>query len=224
MVQFSVSAAPCRDTNINCDPGAFNVTSTLIGQALDIEKPDLVIFTGDQLNGQGSAWDAKSILAKFAYEVTSRQIPWAAVFGNHDDEDARETGWKKDQIKMMQAMPYSLVQAGPEDVHGEGNYVLKVLSADASKTHLLTMYFLDSGSYSKGFIDWFGFFTPTEYDWIHEVRLHHFSLVYSRTSNGDLPTRIKSIGSCKNRVWSLFVRLCFEIVLKCLHPQLLSVP
>ncbi|EIM92818.1 Metallo-dependent phosphatase [Stereum hirsutum FP-91666 SS1] len=168
-LHFSVSAAPCRDTNINCDPGAFNVTSTLIGQALDIEKPDLVIFTGDQLNGQGSAWDAKSILAKFAYEVTSRQIPWAAVFGNHDDEDARETGWKKDQIKMMQAMPYSLVKAGPEDVHGEGNYVLKVLSADASKTHLLTMYFLDSGSYSKGFIDWFGFFTPTEYDWIHEV-------------------------------------------------------
>lgn len=37
-------------------------------------------------------------------------------------------------------------------------------------THLLTMYFLDSGAYSKGFMNWFGFFVPTEYDWIHQVR------------------------------------------------------
>lgn len=36
-------------------------------------------------------------------------------------------------------------------------------------THLLTMYFLDSGAYSKGFMNWFGFFIPTEYDWIHQV-------------------------------------------------------
>jgi hypothetical protein len=39
----------------------------------------------------------------------------------------------------------------------------------SSKTSLLTLYFLDSGSYSSGYLDWFGFFFPTEYDWIHEV-------------------------------------------------------
>ena len=41
-------------------------------------------------------------------------------------------------------------------------------------THLLTLYFLDSGSYSKGFIDWFGFFTPTEYDYIHQSQIDWF--------------------------------------------------
>lgn len=41
-------------------------------------------------------------------------------------------------------------------------------------THLLTLYFLDSGSYSKGFIDWFGFFTPTEYDYIHQNQIDWF--------------------------------------------------
>lgn len=35
--------------------------------------------------------------------------------------------------------------------------------------HLLTLYFLDSGAYSQGFYDWFGWFTGTEYDWIHRV-------------------------------------------------------
>jgi hypothetical protein len=39
----------------------------------------------------------------------------------------------------------------------------------SSKTHLLTLYFLDSGAYSDGFWDFFGFFQPTAYDWIREV-------------------------------------------------------
>ncbi|ETW79354.1 hypothetical protein HETIRDRAFT_64651 [Heterobasidion irregulare TC 32-1] len=177
-LHFSVSAGSCRDTKLPCpsssDGGAFNMTSTLLARALDAERPDLVVFTGDQLNGQGSSWDAKSVLAKFARVVAERQIPWAAVFGNHDDEDARERGLKKEQVKLMQGLPYSLVEAGPGDVHGVGNYVLKVYSADASKTQLLTLYFMDSGSYSKGFVDWFGFFTPTEYDWIHQDQIDWF--------------------------------------------------
>lgn len=43
-------------------------------------------------------------------------------------------------------------------------------------TSLLTLYFLDSGSYSSGYLDWLGYFFPTEYDWIHEVGvpLYHY--------------------------------------------------
>ena len=103
------------------------MTSTLLAQVLDAERPDFVVFTGDQLNGQGTTWDAKSVLAKFARAVTDRQIPWAAVFGNHDDEDGTT---RQDQIRFLQALPYNLVQAGPPDIHGVGNYVLKVRSAD----------------------------------------------------------------------------------------------
>ena len=87
----------------------------------------MVVFTGDQLNGQTTSWDAKSVLAKFARTVTQRGVPWAAVFGNHDDEDG-ET--RREQMRYMQALPYSLVQPGPSDIHGVGNYVLKVYSAD----------------------------------------------------------------------------------------------
>ncbi|KAF8266128.1 Metallo-dependent phosphatase-like protein [Lactarius quietus] len=139
-------------------------------RTLDAEKPDLVIFTGDQLNGQGTAWDATSILARFAKPVIERRIPWAAVFGNHDDEDS---GTRREQLRMMQGLPYSLVEPGPEDIHGVGNYVLKVWSPDASKTHLLTLYFLDSGAYAAGIFSWFGFF-PTEYDYLHQDQIDWF--------------------------------------------------
>jgi len=53
----------------------------LIAQVVDEERPDLVVFSGDQLNGQGTSWDSKSVLAKFAKEVVDRRIPWTAIFG-----------------------------------------------------------------------------------------------------------------------------------------------
>ena len=103
-------------------------TLHLVTHMLAHENPDLVIFTGDQLNGQGTSWDPRSVLAKFATAVTDRKIPWAAVFGNHDDEEGLS---REEQMALMQGMPYNLVEPGPKDVHGVGNYVLKVFSPDA---------------------------------------------------------------------------------------------
>lgn len=39
------------------------------------------VFSGDQLNGQKTSYDTRSVLAKFARPVINRRIPWAAVFG-----------------------------------------------------------------------------------------------------------------------------------------------
>lgn len=126
-LHFSVSQGTCRDTIKGCDRSD-NLTSTLLSQVLSAEKPDLVIFSGDQLNGQGTSWDPKSVLAKFARAVTDKGIPWAAVFGNHDEDDGLP---KEQQLLLMKGLPYSLVERGPKDVHGVGNYVLKVKSADS---------------------------------------------------------------------------------------------
>jgi metallophosphoesterase superfamily enzyme len=103
------------------------MTTSLISRVIDAEKPDLVVFTGDQLNGQKTSWDPKSVLAKFSKAVTDKGVPWAAVFGNHDEEDGMP---KEEQVSLMKNLPYSLVERGPKDVHGVGNYVLKVHSAD----------------------------------------------------------------------------------------------
>jgi DNA repair exonuclease SbcCD nuclease subunit len=169
-LHFSVGRGTCRDTELDPCTNSDNLTLSLVGRALDAEKPDLVVFTGDQLNGQTTSWDARSILAKFARAVTDRGIPWAAVFGNHDDEDGTS---RNEQLRMMQALPYSLVERGPPDVHGVGNYVLKVKSADESRTQLLTLYFIDSGAYSAGYFDWLGKH-GTAYDYIHSNQIDWF--------------------------------------------------
>ncbi|THH09733.1 hypothetical protein EW145_g1812 [Phellinidium pouzarii] len=170
-LHFSVSQGICREVSFSPCTHSDNLTSTLLSHVIDEEKPDMVIFTGDQLNGQGTSWDPRSVLAKFANTVTDRGIAWAAIFGNHDSENGMS---REDQMTLIQAMPYSVAEPGPKEIDGIGNYVVKVHSADASKMHLLTLYFLDSGSYSKGVWDWFGFFHPTEYDWIKESQINWF--------------------------------------------------
>jgi hypothetical protein len=45
---------------------------------LDVEKPDLVILTGDQLHHD--ILDSQTTLFKVVAPIIERSIPWAAVF------------------------------------------------------------------------------------------------------------------------------------------------
>jgi hypothetical protein len=60
------------------------LTVNFIGKVLDSEKPDLVILSGDQLHHDIS--DSQSTLFKVVAPLIEQCIPFAAVFGNHDDE------------------------------------------------------------------------------------------------------------------------------------------
>jgi hypothetical protein len=60
------------------------LTVDFIGKILDVEKPDLVILTGDQLHHDIS--DSQTAIFKVVAPMIERKIPFAAVFGNHDSE------------------------------------------------------------------------------------------------------------------------------------------
>lgn len=136
-LHFSVGHGECRDTLKSPCVGDTD-TIDLINKMLDEEKPDMVVFTGDQLNGQETSWDAKSVIAKVIGPVIDRKIPWTAIFGeswrrmrtvrtmadpkgvagNHDSEILDD---RAAQMKYMQSLPYSLAEPGPENVDGVGN-------------------------------------------------------------------------------------------------------
>ena len=63
---------------------ADTLTVDFMKNVLDMEKPDLVVFTGDQLYHDIS--DSQSALLKLVAPIVERSIPFAAVFGNHDSE------------------------------------------------------------------------------------------------------------------------------------------
>ena len=60
------------------------LTVEFVREILDIEKPDVVILTGDQLHHDIP--DSQSALFKVVAPMIERSIPYAAVFGNHDSE------------------------------------------------------------------------------------------------------------------------------------------
>ena len=165
-LHYSVGTGECRDTDKDGCIGDID-TEDWLANALDAEKPDMVVFSGDQLNGQRTSYDSRSVLAKFAKPVIDRQIPWAAIFGNHDSEDV---GDRPFQMRNLQSMPYSLAQPGPDEVDGVGNYVIKLRSGDPSQMHLFTLYFLDSHAYQGTTLPW----VEADYDYIKESQILWF--------------------------------------------------
>lgn len=70
-------------------------TIKLISAALDREKPDLVVFTGDQIKGYSSFFmgekgkkNVVSTLKALIKPLEERNIPFTMTFGNHDGEAA----------------------------------------------------------------------------------------------------------------------------------------
>lgn len=88
-----------------------------VEEALDAEKPDLVIHTGDILFGRP---DIESVL-EILKPVSDRGIPFAVALGNHDSQfgSARE-----DVFAAIRALPGCLNTAPKEGVYGCSNDVI----------------------------------------------------------------------------------------------------
>jgi 3',5'-cyclic AMP phosphodiesterase CpdA len=118
-------------------------SGALIELALEQEAPDLVALTGDIVSGDESADPGAAYRAVVA-PIEARGIPWAAVFGNHDDEGIAS---REELLEAQRALPHSLTERGPRGVTGVGNYVLR-LAASATDQLAAALYFIDSGAYN----------------------------------------------------------------------------
>jgi len=155
-------------------------TLTLLGDVLDAEKPDLVAFTGDFVSG----YAAKKPLDTATAVVTvaeRRQLPWAAVFGNHDDES---TATRAQLMAHLQTFRFNLSEPGPADIGGVGNYVLKIMSTGGTGM-AAALYFLDSGAYAPKPIEGYGWIQPGQIAWFLE-RARALDAEYT-TSGGSAP-------------------------------------
>ncbi|EGV64467.1 Metallo-dependent phosphatase [Yamadazyma tenuis ATCC 10573] len=170
-LHFSTGVGKCRDpapdsTAKGCE--ADPRTLKFLEKVLDIETPDLVVLTGDQIFGD-EAPDSESALFKAVYPFITRQIPFAATLGNHDDEGSIP---RNEMMSLISNLPYSLAANGPEEVSGIGNYVISV-QGSSPKSSALLLYLLDTHKYSQN---------PKVnpgYDWIKDSQLMFAEREYS---------------------------------------------
>lgn len=141
-----------------------------LNEALDAEKPDLVVFTGDVVtaNPVKGSWD------KVLEPVIKRGIPWTVSFGNHDDEQ----DWSRKQIMdYLSTKRHFLGVEGP--VYGYGNSYLRILSDNVTKA---IIYIMDSNTYSK--LSGVG-----GYAWFQKDQIEWYKNLSSKLTkeNGDKP-------------------------------------
>ncbi|KAI9657226.1 MAG: purple acid phosphatase [Alyxoria varia] len=120
----------CKDTidayrNHLLESEADPLTVNFIGKILDVEKPDLMILTRDQLHHDIS--DTQSALFKAVAPIIERSIPFATVFGNYDSEGIHVLP-RTAQMSILQNLPFSFCESGPEQVDGIGNFYLRILA------------------------------------------------------------------------------------------------
>lgn len=139
-------------------------TLEFVEKMIEDEKPDLVILSGDQVNGD-TAPDAQTAIYKYSALFAKHELPWAGIFGNHDDEGNLN---REQSMEIMDGLPFSLSRAGPPDVDGVGNYYFEILGRGAEHNPALTVYMLDTHSYSPNEKKYHG------YDWLKPSQITWF--------------------------------------------------
>lgn len=125
-------------------------TIKLISLALDREKPDLVVFTGDQIKGYSSSFkgDTKrkitSTLGEIFAPVIERNIPFTATFGNHDNNCSIENSEQMEIYKTF----HGFVCGAPRSEHDAGTFSLQIKDSE-SKKNIFCLYIIDSNSKEK---------------------------------------------------------------------------
>lgn len=153
------SQLPCSDSN----------STAWIAKILQLERPNLVVFSGDNIMGSDSVNHRLSMKA-ILRPLEVRKVPFMMVFGNHDDEmnslKKPVANLRHKLMEIAKESPYCLADFGPSCLHGVGNYAYAVRNSAGNQTH--SLYLMDSSSY-----DVTG--TVGGYDWMRGNQVYWFN-------------------------------------------------
>lgn len=144
-LHFNSDFGTCKD-QINEEIGCKADAKTLnfLHQVLDLETPDLVVITGDVIDG-ANVQDYQTALLKALSPFISRSIPFAIALG---ENDKTQHGSKDDIVKFIMSLPFSMMGNTDQKQHHnsisgyETNYALKIY--DSKNDHLQNViYILD---------------------------------------------------------------------------------
>lgn len=145
------------DLHFMFDSPKSEVVLPMINEVLDVEKPDLVVFTGDAVT-KAPVFKGWELLTA---PMIERGIPWVAVLGNHDDESDKT---RSEIMEKLIQIEENRIAYKTKEAYGTGNYVLEIKGSNNNTKALL--YCMDSNSYStvEG-AGTYGWFTREQINW-----------------------------------------------------------
>jgi Predicted phosphohydrolases len=128
-------------TDVHFQPGNphSQVAIERMHEVLDAERPNLVVYTGDLI----FAAPAKEALLAVLSPALQRQLPFAVVFGNHDDEFGLD---RSELLEVTQGLPGNYTATTP-GLSGVTNFILPLEGVKEPGIQAV-LYFFDSHAYS----------------------------------------------------------------------------
>ena len=138
-------------TDFQLHDGKSTVTSfAIIDELVERVKPDLITVLGDTAEDDGT-YGTKVNFKAIVDHIDALNIPWAPVYGNHDNDDYREPNSVKDVTSdwindVFLSAKNCLFKVGPDDVNGNGNYIVEVINKSTNKI-VKSLFFFDTGTH-----------------------------------------------------------------------------
>ncbi len=160
------------DTHVDLEANKNLSVYTTIKTVIDIEKPDLVVLTGDNVTQN----NPEEAYKRFSEIFNKAKIPWMVALGNHDSQHNLS---REETIAYIESLPYCMNKDVADDVYGNSNFVLPI--SGKNKLTEALIYCLDSGDRSALEIMGRG------YDWLRSSQIDWYrntSKEYTFVNNG----------------------------------------
>lgn len=146
--------------------------------AIEQEKPDLIVLTGDNIGGYSckTKLEAKTAIRAYMSVFESYGIPLAAVYGNHDDDGTPLT--KMEQMEIYESYSCFIGCAGVVADKTVGNnytinvgtYNIPVYASKDSSDVAYNIWCFDSGNYNPDdSYGGYGYVLPEQIAWYRET-------------------------------------------------------
>ena len=145
----------------------FDSSVWVIAEACDVEKPDLVVLTGDNTTPYEDPEETKKIINSLMNIFESRSIPVAVTFGNHDSEAGPMS--RKDIMDYYKTFSCTITADESEEFKNCATFNVPVLASDSDEVKF-NVWVFDSGDYDED--------EPRHYDRVRTEQIDW----YNRTS------------------------------------------
>ena len=133
------------DTHLNYDKH-FDASVWVIAEACDVEKPDLVVLTGDNTHPDDDPEKTKNLINALMNIFESRNIPVAVTFGNHDSEKGPMT--RADIMEYYKTFSCVITAEDADAFHNCATFNIPVLASDSDNVNF-NIWVFDSGDYDE---------------------------------------------------------------------------
>ena len=198
-------------TDFQLHDGKSTYTSfSIIDELVSIYKPDLITVLGDTAEDDGT-YGTKVSFKAIIDHIDALNIPWAPVYGNHDNDNYRENHSIKDVTSdwinsVFLSAKNCLFKIGPDDVNGNGNYVVNIVNKK-TRNIVKSLLFFDTGTlgvdstHVKFYDDALGYckslngnVTPESICFMH-IPLPEYRIVYDSGNYSGIANERPSVGS-----------------------------